>query len=395
MFKNGGILFKKKDTTPQGVDKDSIILFYNDKKELCYTNDEGYTTVLDIKESDAPSQPTTIVYDESNIPANYDDLMVSTNTFFGDGSDGEQEVNKLFVLDRDYYFRKLKLNRNAIIKTNGFRLFVQDTLVFNGGIIECNGNDSIKNENYNIGSQGGSDTKSGSLGNGSAGNKGANGKLADGLSTSQNATLPITNGGKGGYGGNGGNGKFGNGGKSIVNNNTNKYLIRNVYLALMGARGPHLVGGGLGGDGGGSGGGDGINSSAAGGGGGGGAGVIQIIAKTIVITPYAVYPGITANGGNGSDGQTATVGDCGGGGGGSGGGGGYILLIYLNLPIEQMTGFISAKGGLPGKGGLGSGLGQIGTDGTQGSNGTIECINVKNGKWAVCTKGLTDIKGYK
>jgi hypothetical protein len=395
MFKNGGILFHKKSASPQGVDKDSIILFYNDEGQLCFTDDEGYTQVIEIRSTDKPTQENSQEYNEENIPANYDDLMVSTNTFFGDGSDGVQEVNKLFVLDRDYYFKTLKLNRNAIVQTNGFRLFVQETLTFNGGIIQCNGNSATKSETYIVGSMGGSETKIGSLGQGAPGNKGANGKIVDGINTSQNIILPITNGGKGGFGGHGGEGKIGKGGKSVISNNTNKYLVRNVYLALNGARGPHLINGGIGGDGGGSGGGDGVNYGAAGGGGGGGAGVMHIIAKTIIITPYAIYPGIQADGGDASDGCDAQQGDCGGGGGGSGGGGGYILLIYLNLPFEQMNGFISAKGGKMGKGGKGSGTGQNGIDGMIGNAGTIECINIKNGKWAVCTKGLTETKGYK
>lgn len=388
MFKNGGIILKKKSVAPHGVDKDSVIIFLNDKEQLGYIDNLGYTHLL------IPGQAPNIVqlpleYNSSNIPANYDDLMISTNTFFGDGSDGDIELDSLFVLSKDCYFKNIKLDKNSIIKTNGYRLFVQETLTFNGGIISNDGNSASNDDMYNIGKLGGTETKIGSLGQGGRGGKGSNGTMLDGQNTTQGTTLPLTNGGKGGFGGDGGDGAMGKGGKSLIDVPTSNCVIRNVYLALQASRGVYLINGGIGGDGGAAGGGDGNQHGAGGGGGGSGAGVLQIVAKTILVTPYASYPSITSIGGDGSNGSNATVGNCGGGGGGSGGGGGFIQLFYLNKTQELNNNLINVSGGNPGNGGKGIGSGKNGINGNKGNPGNIECVNVKNGIWTTFIESST------
>ena len=391
MFKNGGLLLKKRSVAPIGVDKDCIILFLNEQEQLSIVDSSGYVSLIN---SDQIKQQVTIQYDSSTIPSNYDDLMISTNTFFGDGSDGDIELESLFILNRDYYFKNVKLNKNGIIKVNGYRLFVQESLILNGGIITNDGNDASTQDMYNIGKLGGIETKYGSIGQGSPGGKGSNGSILDGKNTNQNITFPITNGGNGGFGGNGGDGQIGKGGRSIIESLSNKYMIRNVYLALQGSKGTQLINGGVGGDGGAAGGGDSNQCGGGGGGGGSGGGVIQIIAKTITITPNASYPSIRSNGGNGSNGSDAFVGNCGGGGGGSGGGGGYIQIFFLNKNLELNDGLIDAKGGIPGNGGNGSGIGKRGIIGGIGNIGNIECVNVKSGIWSLFV-GSSTVQGYK
>lgn len=380
MFKNGGLLLRKRNIVPTGVDKDSIIIFLNDKEQPCYVDDSGYVHLLvPNKSSDVIQLPPT--YDSSNIPADYDNLMISTNTFFGDGSDGDIEIDTTIVLDRDHYFKNIKLNKNGTIKTNGYRLFVQETLILNGGIISNDGNDASLDDMYNIGKLGGIETKLGSLGQGGRGGKGSNGNKLDGQNTVQGMILPLTNGGKGGFSGNGGDGSIGKGGKSLIDTPTSKCILRNVYLALQASRGSYLINGGIGGDGGGGGGGDGNQLGGGGGGGGSGGGVLQIVAKTILITPNALYPSITSIGGDGSNGSNASIGNCGGGGGGSGGGGGFIQMFYLNKTKELNNNLINVSGGNPGSGGSGIGSGKNGIKGNIGNPGNIECVNVKNGIW--------------
>lgn len=392
MFKNGGLMLRKKDTIPNGVDKDCVIIFLNDNKELCYVDFDGYTSKLSQNH-----EFTSIVdqkYDASNIPSNYDELMVSTNTFFGDGCDGDKEVDEVLVLDRDYYFKSLKLNKNGIINSNGYRIFVQDVLTFNGGIIQNNGNKPESTKLFNIGAMGGVATNLGSLGQGGPGMRGSKGGICQGDGTSATVlSFPLSNGGAGGCGGDGGNGK-GLGGKATSTSTINKYIVRNVYLALQASRGPHLVNGGLGGGSGGGGGGNLNNFGGAGGAGGGGGGVIQVVAKTIVITPNASYPSICANGGDGLDGSDSLNEGCGAGGGGSGGGGGYIQLFYLNIPSEINEGFISAIGGKAGNGGKTKGDALDGKDGSNGKPGNIECACVKNGKWNTFV-GMSNAAWYK
>jgi hypothetical protein len=314
-------------------------------------------------------------------------LNVSVNTFFGDGSDGTKEIDDIFELDRDYYFKNLRLNSGGNIKTNGFRLFVQDILLFNGGIISNNGNSSgdiiIDSNNYCIGGLGGIEVKSGSLGQSSPGGRGSTGTISDGCNTASTITLPINNGGMGGFGGNGGDGVMGKGGKSVNNRNSNRCIIRNVYLALQSVRGAYLINGGLGGDGGASGGGDGMYRGGGGGGGGSGGGVIQIIAKNVIITSNSSYPSIVSNGGDAGNGKNAINGNCGGGGGGSSGGGGYIQLFYVNIQGNSFDNFISVNPGIPGIGGKGNGSGTNGLNGGIGELGSIEYINVKTGEWNV------------
>ena len=381
MFKNGDLLLKKRSITPQGVDINSIIVFLNADGKLSYVDDMGYVHLI----GDNTNAPTPLQYNLSSIPADLDSLMISTNTFFGDGNDGIVEVQSLLELDRDYYYDSLKINAGGIVKSNGFRIFVKNALILNGGVIQNNGNDgnsiSISSESYFVGGKGGVVSNMGSLGQGSQGGNGSTATMADAPNTPLTPTIPLNNGGKGGFGGDGGNGAFGKGGKSLNDKNANKCIIRNTYLALQGTRGQHLINGGLGGDGGGAGGGDGIHFGAGGGGGGSGGGVLQIISKYVIVTPNAVYPSIMTNGGNGENGKTAFYGDCGGGGGGSGGGGGFIQLFTLNIPAQSLTGLIVAKPGNPGVGGSKLGNATNGSNGTIGQSGVIECINVKNGVW--------------
>lgn len=389
MFKNGGLLLQKRLAIPPNVDKDSVILFLNSDKKLCFVNDQGFVHVLD-ENKDNPAFIQTEEVPQEDIA---EELLISSNTFFGDGSDGDLVLATSMTLDRDYYFKNVTLNVGGEINTNGFRLFVQNALVLSGGVIKNNGNDGITSPVPTVGSNGAPETKLGTLGQGGPGNKSLHASISDGSNTGPIITLPIANGGSGGLGGHGGDGKVGKGGKSKSSSTPTKFINRNVYSALTGMRGIHIVNGGLGGDAGGVGGHDGLLCGASGGSGGSGGGVIQIIAKIIHSTPYASYPSIVANGGNGAKGNDAPTGDCGGGGGGSGGGGGFIQIFYLKMSTQN-NGLFQAKGGKGGLGGNGSGSGSNGVVGGDGEDGTIECANIKTGNWSIFT-GSSVAAGYK
>jgi hypothetical protein len=472
MFKNGGILLKKR-TDPSNVDNNSIILFLNEVNELCFKDDLGIVHKLDcdleesicknfVKKNEDSLIESKVTFNKdvlikgqlvvnagiyeivtkkvnsdtniielnckseiedagisvnigngaySNILwkndvkkwyINDDELLgkssitsiveennslnISTNTFFGDGSDGHIELNDVFELDRDYYFKNIRLNVGSNIKTNGYRVFVSECLTFNGGVITNDGNCPssmiIDTNNYFIGGLNGTETPSGTLGQSSPGGRGASGGTRDGLNaSSQNITLPINNGGNGGDGGSGGNGSMGFGGKSTPGKSSSNCKIRNVYLALQASRGSHLIHGGLGGSGGAGGAGDNMYYGGGGGGGGSGGGVIQIIAKNIILTPNASQPSISANGGNGENGKDAINGNCGGGGGGGSGGGGFVQVFCIKSSNDIIKNFIVVNSGIPGNGGKGVGEGLNGENGIPGSKGIIEVINVKTGEW--------------
>ena len=237
---------------------------------------------------------------------------------FGNGDDGNIDlcINPNAIpnpMDRDYYFRNLKVCGKLC--TGGFRIFVRETLEFVNGAVICND-----------GGNGGPCTGSGApLGTCGAGTNGLfAGKGVD-------ADTPT-------IGGQGGQGKYppGNllpftpsgGGPNLLNSFPQNVLGRD----LNGVR----ISGGTGG-----GGDDGLPPNGIGAtGGGGGAGVIIISAQHITGNGE-----IRARGGNGG-----TNGKSGGGGGGG------IIINYSVIDTDDIT--INVAGGLGANGG---------TDGLPGS----------------------------
>lgn len=314
-------------------------------------------------------------------------VNVSTSTvqlieaaLFGDGSDGDVTIAAgTTTLTRDMFYDDLSISSGAVLRPDGFRVFVRGTLTLDGLIHSNGGNGSGT-------AAGGGAYVSGSrplsTGN-TAGGGGSSGCLAPGPGSS-NATAPrgfsnsggaagITNpfpcvactggagtdggAGKGGGGGAGGNNSGGasaqNGeaagtvGVSSAAHGDLRALLRGSFDAVN----LNYVKYGAGGTGGGGGGCGGTN----GGGGGGGGGIVFVAAR------YATGSGsVQAKGGNGGNGSGAI-----GGGGGGGGGGGVVVLIIGS----GSTPTTSVVGGTKGNGGVGSGGHGNGGAGGNGGNG--------------------------
>jgi len=235
--------------------------------------------------------------------------------FFGDGSDGNQTFDgTTTLLTRDTYYNNLTLRNNAEIVTNGFRLFVRDTLLIeNGSFISFNGADAVdENGAPAVGTGGVLDD----------GRQGASGGINDG----DGLFVAFTDGGSGGAGGDGTVGLGGAGGLAATFQS--EWILRDVISILGMFTGDSIIQTQQGGLGGGGGGGDGTSNF--GGGGGGGAGVMMVAANRVAAhyDPTAMSPVIPfqAMGGDGADGET----DSGGGGGGGGG----ILAVLSHLVIN-------------------------------------------------------------
>ena len=61
------------------------------------------------------------------------DQRLGNDSIYGSGYDGDYVVSGTFVMNRDYFFNNLTLENNAVLVTNGYRLFVKDTLKANAG----------------------------------------------------------------------------------------------------------------------------------------------------------------------------------------------------------------------------------------------------------------------
>ena len=60
--------------------------------------------------------------------------------YMGDGSDGDVVISSNTSLSSDMFYNNLTINDGIILKPNGYRIFVKDTLTFLGtGKIQCNG----------------------------------------------------------------------------------------------------------------------------------------------------------------------------------------------------------------------------------------------------------------
>lgn len=56
------------------------------------------------------------------------DQRLGNDSIYGSGYDGNFVVTGTFIMNRDYYFNNLTVSANANIVTNGYRLFVKETL---------------------------------------------------------------------------------------------------------------------------------------------------------------------------------------------------------------------------------------------------------------------------
>lgn len=308
------------------------------------------TTVLefdpDYEAVDPNSSPrfvkesTGIVSAGKGATTNEEGIISQTLIFnkFGDGSDGDKIVSSPETLTRDMYYNNLTVN--STLTTNGFKIYVKDTLDGNGTIqypTPSNGSNA-SGSNGGSGGNGFSGTSYGVLLNvpGSGGGYG--------LTYQGNAGGSIGAAGTGGIGspsaGNGGNG--GNGSNRLIGSANNP--------GGDGHEGWSTSSG---------------NNASGGGGGGGGAsgGIIMIFARNWAGT--FTIRSVGGNGGTGGPGPYAGTGD--GPYGGSGGSGGSDVSISkfgnnLNWDIDflhfNQNGTISVRypAGAGGGGGGGGAL---------------------------------------
>ncbi len=226
-------------------------------------------------------------------------------------------ISSIITLSGDAYYENLTLSGGEL-RSNGYRIYVNNTLTFNGGSITNNGNDGT------IYAGGAATNMSGTLGYGtSGGNPGLQGTdHSNGL------------GNVSGYF-NGGNSDVELPGQVTQTIIDESYLkINPVNLLLQNQLGVKIYGGC---------GGAGVDDNAAGGGGGGG--VISIYARNIIYNSGI----ISAVGGSGvNTGATR-----------SGGGGGGVILVVTNN-VTNPSGLLLnmlVDGGGPGPGYYGGGPG--------------------------------------
>ena len=269
---------------------------------------------------------------------------------YGNGLDGNLVVTGSYTITRESYFNNLTIQDGGVVKPNGFRVFVKDTLtITSSGSFNDDGNDStgqaggtgLSARNYLL-------TLSSGGGAGGANGAGSNGgTVGTGLGVTNNSgSSPI--------GGTGGRPAPATGtpgtGDAITGSLQN---LRSTWL-LGRPSGTSATATNLGVWTGGSGGGGAASSGvgAVGGGGGGGGGMVWIAAKTISNNGR-----ISANGGMG--GPASGSGNAGSGGGGGGGN----VIVITNTPVSS-AGLIQANGGTVSSVVIGTGTtGSVGTSG--------------------------------
>lgn len=252
-----------------------------------------------------------------------------------------------YTATRDIYATDCTVNSSIILKMQGFRLFVNGTLL-NSGTITSSGNDAVTT------TAGASITATGVYqcagGAGGAGRSTLGAGSAAGGSGGNNVC-----GSTGGDGGQADGGNLGGAGGTSAAPSANAGGIRHIlpwlWGRIPGATGTALLpmSGSTGGGGGGCQPGTGTASS----GGGGGAGVLMAIFCNVLNNQGAII----ANGGNGANASATGDGKAGGGGGGSGG---AVAVFYKTL-IGQGT--ITASGGTAGSGVGGGSSGIAGSPG--------------------------------
>lgn len=336
---------------------------------------------------------------------------VMFNQYFGDGSGGNITWATNASLSADIYADNLTINNGVTIYTNGWRIFVRNTLT-NNGVLDCSAVD-----NATAGSVGLHWTNAGDIviaggtgatGGGAAGSyygKAPNGQAGglceysiDGYppdshygvsfpgvaGTSVNPSLGVS-GAAGGTGGNSSNSTYGPGvggaggtatseqsmisnDWTIVSGNINSIYSREL-IVVQGVSSHRILSFSAGSGGGGAGEIE-ITTYVFLGGSGGGAGapggIIYIAARTLINNGT-----ISSNGSRGREGGGGASGggvNSGGGGGGGGGAGGLIFLVYQNI---TQSGSLTVNGGAAG--GTSS---QGGVAGTAGTNGYVNQYHI-------------------
>lgn len=282
---------------------------------------------------------------------------------FGDGSDGALVYDgaatilgmapsaNVYTLTRDIYASSLTLNSGISIKTAGFRIYCSGALTFTDGtsVIFWDGTAAS-------GITGGGFISGGSVGQAGS-SSGATGRSTTGAGSGAGSNA-FNFGSNGAAGGTAGGANTGGAGSTATAPDARcgswralDYVMRGYRLltvsgaASLQAPGLSTAGGAGGCDVSGGG-------TASSGGGGGGAGMVAILAATIVGAGV-----VRAQGGAGGNAVFTGAGKAGGGGGGTGG----IVDITTTTPTLPCT--VSVAGGAAGTGANGGANGGTGTTG--------------------------------
>lgn len=299
---------------------------------------------------------------------------------YGSGEDGNVTLSAgVTTLTTDMYYNNLTLTGSAELRTNGYRIFVKNTLDLSNAAVNAINNNGLAGSTATIqtGAAGGGAYAVGTLGINTAGGTGATGVAGVGAQAAATTGTSPSNGGASGAGGAGGAGLSGAGGALRAGANTALQLDFGRYTYDV-IRGISLIQGGPGGPGGSSGAGDGVNLGRGGGGGGAGGGVLYIAAKNIIKSASTPAGVISAKGGAAGNGANGAAGNVGGGGGAGGGGGGYILFYYETKSGPSISNMFNASGGDGGIGGNGIGTGIGGAGGSGGTGGRIRTHETKS-----------------
>lgn len=310
-----------------------------------YTSTQTVADVLDGLSGNVTPSPHASSHGSSGSdPISLDGSQITSGTvnnarlpaitaLYGTGVNGNATITSTVTLASDVFYDNLTVNGTLV--TNGFRVFVANTLSGSGAIR----NDGVAAGNSATGGAGGA------AGVFAAGGGGGNSSATTGTQAGQ-----VTNrvGGEGGAGG-GGSPHSGGGGQSgtVPVATSGGSTVAYDHVAVRSGR---LVGsstsriaGGVGGSGGG---GDGTNS---GGGGGGGGGCVYVAARLVAFTGV-----ISAAGGAGGGRVTGNV------GGGGGGGGGLVSVVTASSSATFTTSVVGGVGGAAAGTGVAGQAGQAG-----------------------------------
>ena len=247
---------------------------------------------------------------------------------FGDGSDGDVTVTADTTLTRDMFYNNLNVAGGVTLKSNGFRIFVRNTLTLGTNAV-------IDNSGSNGGTPtGGSGAPGGTLGGGGGGGTGASS-----------------------YGGGGGGGggcilvvartvSWGAGSRMVARGGNGGNGARS-FTAANGAPGgslPYGIGGA---------GGAGGTTEGAGGAGGSTNPALRTSVRSPIVAVAWFSVGLLGGGGGGGGGGCSAIG--GNSSGGGGGGGGAIVVLYSSFsgtPTLDVSG--GARGAAHGTAGVAS-----------------------------------------
>lgn len=281
---------------------------------------------------------------------------------YGDGSDGAIS-------------RSSNVNENGAINADGYTVEGGVTCTVSNGILIIHSkNDVTINGTIDANTTGGpsGNANTGSSTAGDDGGAGTDAYVTEGFGSggSGGSTTHMGDHGSGGGGGGGGGSDDASGGDggdpgSLTDTTYDRDALRMILSPVQKPIYDLSAYAGAGGGGGGQGGGDHDRDGPSGGDGGNGGGIVVILCDGTISGSGT----ITANGGDGTDGDSASSYLNGGGGGGGGGMGGLIILAGGAVDTSNMT--LSVSGGSGGTGGGGHDEGGDGGDGGNGDDGEI------------------------